>query len=248
METISLHNIEVVFFDRGNVTHECRNAPDDQTRAEKIAMDISTSLMASHCITIDPSTILTGLVTPWFTLMENRSKLKYEIDLDSLLHTFLTSSTLSPNQSIAETLIDSLGCSFLQWDVVRSDAQPLFQRLHSAGKRIGIIANTVVPDRFYLQGYSDAQLSLYISSYTMSYSCGCRKPDPRIYRIACEKLDIDPKRSAFIGDKLSVDISCANAAGATSIWYNLMDSQVITGASPHMVIKSFSDFADRIQF
>lgn len=43
-------------------------------------------------------------------------------------------------------------------------------------------------------------------------SCGCRKPLPKMVLEAARQLDIDLRRSVFVGDKLS-DVACGNNAG-----------------------------------
>ncbi|MCR9106158.1 MAG: HAD-IA family hydrolase [Gammaproteobacteria bacterium] len=45
---------------------------------------------------------------------------------------------------------------------------------------------------------------------------GVRKPDPRIYTMACEKLEVDPNETVFIDD-LGVNLKPARAMGMTTI-------------------------------
>lgn len=45
---------------------------------------------------------------------------------------------------------------------------------------------------------------------------GVRKPEPGIYRIACERLDADPTRSAFLDD-LGINLKPARAMGMATI-------------------------------
>ena len=52
-----------------------------------------------------------------------------------------------------------------------------------------------------------------------SYDVGHRKPEQKIYQIACERAQIDPERCVFIDD-LKDNISGAINAGLNSIHYN----------------------------
>ena len=45
---------------------------------------------------------------------------------------------------------------------------------------------------------------------------GVRKPEPRIYRIACERLGVAPERSVFLDD-LGINLKPARAMGMTTI-------------------------------
>jgi putative hydrolase of the HAD superfamily len=42
---------------------------------------------------------------------------------------------------------------------------------------------------------------------------GVEKPDPRIFRLAVERADVSPERSAYVGDNPEFDVDPAAAAG-----------------------------------
>ena len=45
---------------------------------------------------------------------------------------------------------------------------------------------------------------------------GLRKPDPRIYRMVCERLDVTPRATVFLDD-LGANLKPARALGMTTI-------------------------------
>jgi len=49
-----------------------------------------------------------------------------------------------------------------------------------------------------------------------SSQVGIRKPDPAIYRLVCEKLDVEPEEAVFLDD-LGVNLKPARAMGMTTI-------------------------------
>jgi len=49
-----------------------------------------------------------------------------------------------------------------------------------------------------------------------SSKIGMRKPDPRIYQLACETLDVDPNKSIYLDD-LGINLKPAKALGMTTI-------------------------------
>jgi epoxide hydrolase-like predicted phosphatase len=51
-----------------------------------------------------------------------------------------------------------------------------------------------------------------------SYEVKCRKPDVRIYRLVCEKLDVHPEETIFIDD-MEVNVEGARKAGLMAIQY-----------------------------
>jgi len=88
-------------------------------------------------------------------------------------------------------------------------------RIRAAGLRTGAITNNWVgpgdgTDRIGtgLPGLFDAVIE--------SATTGLRKPDPRIYRLACERLGVEPSASVFLDD-LGVNLKPARALGMATI-------------------------------
>jgi putative hydrolase of the HAD superfamily len=86
--------------------------------------------------------------------------------------------------------------------------------LRARGLRIGLI--TVCSDdvpalwpetRF--QGLFDAEV--------FSCSVGLRKPDPRIYLLACEQLGVEPREAMFVGDGSNDELAGAERMGMTAV-------------------------------
>ena len=50
-----------------------------------------------------------------------------------------------------------------------------------------------------------------------SCSVGLRKPDPRIYLLACEQLDVDPHEALFVGDGDNDELAGAERVGMTAV-------------------------------
>ena len=49
---------------------------------------------------------------------------------------------------------------------------------------------------------------------------GIHKPDPRIFEVVCQQLNVKPNRTAMIGDSLDTDILGGNFAGLKTVWLN----------------------------
>ena len=47
---------------------------------------------------------------------------------------------------------------------------------------------------------------------------GVVKPDPAIFRIACERLGVDPADAVYVGDRLRTDAIGAASAGLAGVW------------------------------
>lgn len=91
-------------------------------------------------------------------------------------------------------------------------------RLKAMGLKMGILSNTFVNKNslqrhlamFGIESFFPVQL------YTCDYPF--RKPDPRIFHIAAEKVGVEPARTLFIGDRLDTDVKGAAAAGMIPVF------------------------------
>ncbi len=54
---------------------------------------------------------------------------------------------------------------------------------------------------------------------------GCAKPDAAIFALACERLGVEPARTAHVGDRLDLDAQAASAAGLHGIWLDRLGTQ-----------------------
>jgi len=58
----------------------------------------------------------------------------------------------------------------------------------------------------------------YFDVILISEAVGIRKPDPRIFALACERLRVELSEAVFVGDHPSVDIQGARSSGMRSVW------------------------------
>ncbi|MBQ4369722.1 MAG: HAD family hydrolase [Oscillospiraceae bacterium] len=86
------------------------------------------------------------------------------------------------------------------------------EELHRMGVRLGVISNiistTFVP--YCLRKYGIAQ---YMECVVMSSAAGIRKPDPRIFREAMDKMGLTAPETGYVGDTISRDVLGSRRAG-----------------------------------
>lgn len=91
-------------------------------------------------------------------------------------------------------------------------------RKTDARVRVGIITNG---DELFQRRKLDAVgLSALVDLVVASGSVGAVKPDARIFRYACDALDLPVERAAYVGDRLRTDAIGAASAGLTGVWLN----------------------------
>ncbi len=81
---------------------------------------------------------------------------------------------------------------------------------------VGIITNGVeIAQRAKLTALG---LEGRVDPVVCSGAVGIAKPDPRIFRLACEAAGIPPERACYVGDRLRTDAIGAAEAGLLGVW------------------------------
>lgn len=82
------------------------------------------------------------------------------------------------------------------------DTEPALRALHQRGLRVGVVSNVPrdLSDVFAAHG-----LARYVDAFVHSFQVGAEKPDPRIFRAACERLGVAPAATLMVGDHAVAD-------------------------------------------
>jgi epoxide hydrolase-like predicted phosphatase len=86
-------------------------------------------------------------------------------------------------------------------------------RLRDAGYRLAALTNNWVNDSETSDTHGVQDL---FDVFVESAAEGVRKPDPRIYQIVCQRLDIEPAAAIFLDD-IGQNLKSARALGMTTI-------------------------------
>lgn len=88
-------------------------------------------------------------------------------------------------------------------------AAAALERLRRAGLSLACVSNWDVSLRGHLE---EAALAAYFTAIVSSAEAGAAKPDPEVFRVALERLGVEPARALHIGDG-DTDRDGAAAAG-----------------------------------
>lgn len=118
---------------------------------------------------------------------------------------------------VADDLVDSLIAVRVDFTrevlVPRPGAIEVLDELRRRGLRLGLISvcSEEVP-----RLWEETPLAPRIDAAVFSCSVGVAKPDPRIYRIAAERLDVEPDACLFVDDRPEF-VEGAIAAGMDAV-------------------------------
>lgn len=74
--------------------------------------------------------------------------------------------------------------------------------------------------------------------------CGVGKPDPAIFRAACEALDLPAEAVLHVGDDAELDVAGAHAAGLHCAWINRNGAPWSGAALPHIDVRNLYELVD----
>lgn len=162
-----------------------------------------------------------------FMLEFNQRLHKYYDERDKLM--IETSTFLVLKELLAEKGFENISDSVLResldahyavtqknWQL-EEDAIDCLTTLREQKYRLGLVSNAG-DHRDVLQLVEKFSLGSFFEFILTSAGCGYRKPHPRIFQLALEKLNAKPGEVAMVGDTLNADILGANQAGMYSIW------------------------------
>jgi putative hydrolase of the HAD superfamily len=89
-------------------------------------------------------------------------------------------------------------------------------RIHESGLKTAALTNNWVADDGVGMQERVPELADVFDLIIESSIVGLRKPDPRIYELVCERLDVEPTAAIFLDD-LGVNLKPARAMGMTTI-------------------------------
>lgn len=113
--------------------------------------------------------------------------------------------------------------------VMADDAVATFEALRPRF-RLGLITNG--PSWAQRPKIERFGLAEYMDVLIVSEEVGVAKPDPAIFRIALERLQLRPDEAIFVGDSPEYDLCGAAAAGVPFIWMNPRHEDVPSGLPP----------------
>jgi putative hydrolase of the HAD superfamily len=90
------------------------------------------------------------------------------------------------------------------------EAARVCEQLRARGLKLGVVSNGPVTVRDLL---AHAKLLPFFDVVIASQAVGVEKPDPRIFRVALEAMDVRAGEALFVGDLYEVDVLGARSAG-----------------------------------
>ncbi|MFF4693097.1 HAD family hydrolase [Streptomyces sp. NPDC001307] len=109
-----------------------------------------------------------------------------------------------PSDDLAEALYDRSQMSGA-WRPY-PDTEDTLSALRMQGVPVAIVSNIGWDMR---PVFRDHGVDHLVNAYFLSFECGVKKPDPRIFQAACDKLGVAPDEALMVGDERIADSGAA---------------------------------------
>jgi putative hydrolase of the HAD superfamily len=98
--------------------------------------------------------------------------------------------------------------------IPRRDAVEVLSSLRQRGLRIAVVSDCTLE---LVTMWPDLPVSTVVEETVFSALVGKRKPDPEMYRLACERLGVPAGECLYVGDGGSNELTGAGAAGMRAV-------------------------------
>lgn len=147
---------------------------------------------------------------------------------------------------LTDNEIAAVASEYKQWKLnvlstVDSRSLELVQSLRAMGLKVGVISNILPEERI---AWDTCPLRDSVDDAVFSCDVGLMKPQIAIYKLACDRLGVQPINACFIGDGGSEELKGAIRAGMTpihAIWYH---NQKIDWPAEHGELRRVQSMTD----
>jgi putative hydrolase of the HAD superfamily len=93
----------------------------------------------------------------------------------------------------------------------------LLDSLRDRGLKLGLVSNVFDPPALLHEDLAQMGLAERLDTAVFSSEVGRRKPDPLIFETALERLEVEPGRALFVGDRRYEDVRGASELGMRTV-------------------------------
>jgi putative hydrolase of the HAD superfamily len=140
-----------------------------------------------------------------------------EVDLEKVFKTILRKERV-PNSFLAESCCKLKRLLSRERFQLFPDSLPVLRELKREGYPLAMVSDA---QKVYC--FEEAKmlgLDQFFDNYIVSTQYGFKKPDPRLFAIACDLLEIPPAEAVYIGDNFDRDIKGPKEIGMQVILVN----------------------------
>jgi putative hydrolase of the HAD superfamily len=164
-----------------------------------------------------------------------------EVDQAELFREALSGIGFDLPDDVIEHIIALDHSAYSNSITVKPEVLATLDRLRAAGYRMGLVSNISLRPNLMRADLERMGLSKFLDVAVFSSEVGVRKPDPRIFHEALDRVDAEPGETVFVGDRLYDDVSGAQAVGMRGILTRQYRQEDDPDFAPDAVIEHLSE-------
>jgi HAD superfamily hydrolase (TIGR01662 family) len=126
---------------------------------------------------------------------------------------------------------------------VEPEVVEVLEELQDLGYVMGLVSNVSLYPDLMRKDLERLGIARFLRA-VFSSEVGFRKPDPRIFRVALERVGVEAPQAAFVGDRLFDDVSGAQAVGMRAVQTRQFRAEEDPEAQPDAVIDHLRELPD----
>jgi HAD superfamily hydrolase (TIGR01662 family) len=179
-------------------------------------------------------------------ILDNERTDHSEFDLYELCQMIFTRMNLAPLDGIVNKFVNTYYQPVARQITMEKGAPEILKAIKDAGLTIGLVSNTIFPEKYHLGELAQFDLLKYFDFTIFSSSVKTRKPGRKIFEMALSQAKTEPGQTAFIGDRFDADIIGAKNAGMTAIWKYHPKRENLDGIKPDYSITNLDELREII--
>lgn len=126
-----------------------------------------------------------------------------------------------------ESLLDDYLLNFQSNCVPYPNLINMLNQIKQRGLGIGLISNGF--GTFQMNNVKALGIEHYFDTILISEWEGMKKPNPKLFLRACDRLNVLPQQSIYVGDHIQLDVHAAKNVGMNSVWKqnSLVDAETV---------------------
>jgi HAD superfamily hydrolase (TIGR01662 family) len=118
--------------------------------------------------------------------------------------------------------------------------------LKQRGYKLGLVSNFCNITEAIYQTIENLGLLIYFDATVISCEIGWRKPSPHIYEAICQRLQVEPTKILFNGDRLVEDVAGPQRAGMQAVLSQELrqEDPTTTEIKPNLIIQNIQELLD----
>ncbi|NLI14750.1 MAG: HAD family hydrolase [candidate division Zixibacteria bacterium] len=151
-------------------------------------------------------------------ILDNERVDHSEFNLYELCRKIFARMNLISRDGLIEKFVHTYYQPIARQITLEEGAPEILKAIKDAGLKIGLVSNTIFPEKYHLDEMAQFGLLKYFDFTIFSCAVKTRKPGLKIFKMALDMAETDPGQTVFIGDRYDADIIGAKNAGMTTVW------------------------------